>query len=308
MVSSNRFQLIILCFLLFGKETCYAQRQEKFFLTEEIKNIENTLKGSGLSPAKRQETLIRQARLFQLIGNLEEAAESWNKAAFAEPGKQHDAALLEEAFCFLGLGEMEKSETAAKAVMLTAKDSAIQHRAKYLLAQIEAFRSEDLAPLIELISDPNYEPYRPVIYYTLWKFSGTDRYKTRLLSEYPLSPEARIVKEAASAKAGVMIFPSALWLFFPGRHEINLETSEENSAPSSGRQNPTALQTGLFGKEENAKSMVDRLKSVGFEAVMSRRTADDGGAYWVVTVPSGTDINRTISLLRDKGFESFPVF
>jgi tetratricopeptide (TPR) repeat protein len=282
----------------------FAQNRGSLFFTEEIQNLAKTLQGSELSAAKRQELLIRQARLLQLTGNLEEAAKAWSEAAFADKERQNDTALLEEAFCFFALGELEKSETGAKTVILTTKDKAVQFRAKYLLAQIDAFRSDDLSSLIELSGDADYAPFKPAIYYTLWKFSGADRYKTRLLSEYPSSPEAFMLKEPAS----VMIFPSPLWVFFPGRNRITLETAGDSQAPAAVVRSPSAVQTGLFGREENAKAMTERLKSAGFNASITRRIANDGAAYWVVTVPAGSDINRTISQLKEKGFDSFPVF
>ena len=291
-----------------------AQNTGRVFLIEEIRKIENTLKTSKLSVAERYDMLIRQARLFQLIGNLEGAARSWMDAAAADQEKQDPRALLEGAFCFFAMGEMDKAEAAVKTVIRAVKDRELICRAVYLSAQIEAFRSGDLSSLIELISDSEYEQYRPVIYYTLWKFSGTDRYKTRLLTEYPLSPEALIVKEAASDKAVVHISPSAMWLLFPGRDtmvlESPLETSTEHPASSSGtgERRPIALQTGLFSREENAKVMAERLKTAGFEAVITRRTTNDGGIYWMVTVPTGIDIHRTTVQLKDKGFDSFPVF
>ncbi|MDR2485057.1 MAG: SPOR domain-containing protein [Treponema sp.] len=302
---------LFLCLLAAGGgASVAAQNIGRVFLIEEIRNIENTLKTPKLSVAERYEVLIRQARLFQLIGNLEGAARSWMDAAAADQEKQDPRALLEGAFCFFAIGEMDKAEAAVKTVIRTGKDQHLICRAVYLSAQIEAFRSGDLSSLIELISDSEYEQYRPAIYYTLWKFSGTDRYKTRLLTEYPLSPEAFIVKEAASDKAVVHISPSAMWLLFPGRDNAVLEASAEHPAPSSvtGERRPIALQTGLFSREENAKAMAERLKTAGFEAVITRRTANDEGIYWVVTVPAGIDIHRTTAQLKDKGFDSFPVF
>ncbi|MDR0569075.1 MAG: SPOR domain-containing protein [Spirochaetaceae bacterium] len=288
------------CFFLILICPVSAQTRGKTFLREEIQRLSSALKNSGVSGTQRRELLTRQARLYQLNGDFEEAAKAWSGAAQADQEKRDDTALLEEGFCLFALGELEKAETAGRTALAGAKDSAIQHRAKYLLAQVEAFRSGDVSPLIELISDPGYDRYKPGIYYTVWKFSGADRYKTRLLSEYPSSPEAMLMKNAGP----VRIFPSPLWVFFPGRSFAGLD-GEEDSAPERA---PGAIQTGLFGKEENARAMAVRLTAAGFDAKVTERAADDGGSYWVVTVPPGPDINRTIASLKEKGFESFPVF
>lgn len=280
----------------------YAQSSERTFLTEEIQSIEKSLKTSDLSGTDRYKMLIRQARLFQLAGNLEGAAQAWTDAAFAEQGKRDDAALLEGAFCFLAMGEMEKAEASVKTVSLTGKDSRLLGKARYLDAQIKAFHFGDVSSLIELITDADYEGYKSAMYYTIWKISGTDTYKTRLLSEYPLSPESRIVK----GKGAVNAAPSALWILYPGLGMVEVSTETDTATPKDNV--PKALQTGLFGKEENAKLMADRLKTAGFKAVIDKRTINDGGIYWVVTVPLGTDINQTMGQLKDKGFDSFPVF
>jgi hypothetical protein len=280
----------------------YAQSSERTLLTEEIQSIEKTLKTSDLSGTDRYKMLVRQAQLFQLSGNLEKAAQTWTDAAFAEQGKRDDTALLAGAFCFLAMGEMEKAEASVRTVSLTGKDSRLMCNARYLSAQINAFQFGDISHLIELITDSDYEGYRPAIYYTLWKISGTDTYKTRLLSEYPLSPESRIVK----GKGAVSAAPSAMWLLYPGLDILEIPTETTAAAPQDN--GPKALQTGLFGREENAKLMADRLKTAGFDAAIDKRTINDGGIYWVVTVPLGVDVNRTMARLKDKGFDSFPVF
>jgi cell division septation protein DedD len=67
------------------------------------------------------------------------------------------------------------------------------------------------------------------------------------------------------------------------------------------------LQTGLFSKEENAQEQADRLKVAGFEGIIKERDVK-GTTYWAVNVVPGSDINRTILQLHEKGFDSFPVF
>jgi cell division septation protein DedD len=67
------------------------------------------------------------------------------------------------------------------------------------------------------------------------------------------------------------------------------------------------LQTGLFGREENARTMAERLRKAGFTPVIVRKTVN-GGEHWAVGVAPGADPSRTILLLKDRGFESFPVY
>ncbi|MDR3167710.1 MAG: SPOR domain-containing protein, partial [Treponema sp.] len=155
-------------------------------------------------------------------------------------------------------------------------------------------------------------------YYTLWKISGDSHSTSRLLAEYPQSPEARI---AAGENGAVSARPLALWFLFPGREAVTLvpaagEDPAVSSGPadqnprgpeSAGGAAPVVLQTGLFNREENARTMVERLTRAGFQAAIARRGIQ-GTDYWAVSVPAGNDMGRTIIQLRDAGFESFPVF
>jgi cell division septation protein DedD len=67
------------------------------------------------------------------------------------------------------------------------------------------------------------------------------------------------------------------------------------------------LQTGLFSREENAQALAGRLREAGFGVTITRRTVN-GTGYWAVGVPPGPDHNRMILLLKDAGFEAFPVY
>ncbi|MDR1986052.1 MAG: SPOR domain-containing protein [Treponema sp.] len=288
----------------------YAQSPAQILLADEMRRLEETVKIAKGSSGERQEAFIRLAQLFQLTGNLEGAAKAWNDAALADPQNQHDPALLEGAFCLVALGEMDQAETQVTP-LLQSPHPGTRLKARYLHAQIQAFRSGELAPLRALLEDPDYERYMPGIYYTLWKLSAIELYKTRLLSLYPQSPEARIVTPGASPGGTVSPWPLALWLLFPGREQVTLtaavQDAGENSPPAATDKEAQVLQAGLFSKEANAQAMAAQLKDAGFDAAVVPRTVK-GTAYWVVTVLPGPDIQKTMVQLQEKGFASFPVF
>jgi cell division protein FtsN len=79
------------------------------------------------------------------------------------------------------------------------------------------------------------------------------------------------------------------------------------AASPASEAGPKGLQTGLFGKEENAQAMVSRLGAKGFSASVSQRPVN-GATYWAVTVPPGANSSQTILRLKDAGFEAFPIF
>jgi cell division septation protein DedD len=136
-----------------------------------------------------------------------------------------------------------------------------------------------------------------------------------------------IAKDAESVRAAA----TAHWLLFPGRDSLRPAAALEagrpaavpspaaaaSAAPPSVAAAPAAqppagasgafLQTGLYGREENAAAMADRLKEAGFDARLRRRTVN-GTGYWAVSVPPGKDMNGTIRTLKEAGFDSFPVY
>jgi tetratricopeptide (TPR) repeat protein len=301
-----------------------AQSRETGSLAAEIGNAENLPK----DPAEKHEALLRLARLFQLSGNLERAAAAWLEAAGAAPGGRDDRALLEGARILIALGEYEKAEEGIRAALAGGREKI---RAAYLAALLGAFRSGEEGALARVAEDPDFAPYRSEIYYTLWKISSNGRWKTMLLEEFPQSPEGMIARDAE----GVHAAATAHWLLFPGRDSPPAAAPEAarpaaapapavpaaarpvpavpaSAAPAPAAQPPADasgafLQTGLYGREENAAAMARRLKEAGFDARLRRRTVN-GTGYWAVSVPPGPDMNGTIRTLKEAGFDSFPVY
>jgi hypothetical protein len=265
-------------------------------LTDELRRLESTVKNTKAPSGERQEALMRLAQILQLTGDFEGAAKAYGDAAKEESKQAQDRARLEGALCWAALGEMDRALAQIKPLLQNPQPG-IRLKARYVHAQLQAFHAGDLSPLRSLLDDPDYAAHAPGVYYTLWKVSAEEAYKTRLLAAYPQSPEGRILSKAKSSEM-VQPLPLALWVFFPGREGIRMDLPEEAS--------DQVLQTGLFGKEANAMAMADRLKAEGFDAAIAQRVVK-GASYWVVTVRSGADMQKTMARLQEKGFESFPV-
>jgi hypothetical protein len=295
-------------------QAVYAQNQNAF-LAEEIKTAEKIIQTPQVSGADKHAAFLRLAKLLRLSGNIEKAAAAWTDAAFAEPGKRDDDALLEAAYCFIAIGDMEKAEASVKTILLTGTNNAALLKARYLTAQLQAFEANETALLVNLAHDANYEHYKPVIYYTIWTVSHDERYKTQLLLEYPSSPEALIVKGDPSAAAT----DSAMWLLFPARElagagsaapTVPEPTPASPPPPAAASAQPalspsgTVLQTGLFSVELNARNQIVQLNAAGFQALLQERTVN-GRQYWAVVVPSA-NVQQTMQQLKQKGFDSFP--
>ena len=314
--------LILTCLGL----SLYAQESGPSLLAAEIETLWKTLQSPEVSPSGRREALTRLARFLTLSGNLEDAADAWFKAAAAEPGKRDDMSLLKGARCLIAMGEFDAAEEYVKTVLFTGEIWEVQIEARYLGAQIQAFKTGNGAVLDAFLRSAEYADKRPSTLYTLWRITGQDAYKSRLETDFPSSPEARISRDLPAGQ--VQRASTAMWILLPGREGIVFSepSPAAGNAQSDGDRAPDPpprsgmaaasspassgspiLQTGLFSREENTSAMAERLKKAGFTALISRRRVN-GTEYWVVGVPPGENMNDTILALKNAGFESFPVY
>ncbi|MDR0878535.1 MAG: SPOR domain-containing protein [Treponema sp.] len=333
-------KIFFACVLACLAAPCLFAQSQGTLLGTEIQNLEKKLgkntnaAGSApvLSNTERHEALIRLASLLELSGNIEGAERTWAEAAVSGD----DLSLMRGAYCLAAMGEWEKADTAVRKALLSGRPGPALSMARFLGAVIEGRISSNTSALTALLTHPDFTEQRPAICYTLWKLTGAESWKTRLLEEFPRSPEGRIAAGAAISAA-----PTAFWLLRPGREGFTLAPSQKpaqsaaspvsgsaaqaagsaaaaspSAASSSSTASKTAaaesdtsaiLQTGLFGREENAKAQADRLKAAGFSPLINIRKVN-GSDYWVVGVSPGQNMNQMILRLKDAGFESFPVF
>ena len=66
-------------------------------------------------------------------------------------------------------------------------------------------------------------------------------------------------------------------------------------------------QVGLFGKKENALSMVERLKEKGFTSYIEQEKRPSGNTYFIVIVDENAEENMGM-LLKTSGFDCYPVY
>jgi len=296
-----RWSFVVIFTVLGG----FAFSQANPPVSTEITALGKKASDSKLSEAERRETLETMARLYELSGSIKEAAETWEKAAV--PGASGYNAMLQSARCYTAIGEFDKANEALKPVLAAQGQPVV--KARLLGAWIEAFRTGKTEALNALVSNPDFAAYKPGIYYTIWRISSDLEVKSamtsRLLAEFPQSPEARIIRDDSRVSA----MPTALWILsvvnFAAAPEQAISATQATPAAQTG--SPVILQTGIFSREENARVLSDRLKNAGFSPVINRKTVH-GEIYWVVGVAPGPDPFRTTLLLKDKGFESFPVF
>jgi tetratricopeptide (TPR) repeat protein len=286
-------------FFLFSLIPFHGFAQNAVSLTGEISRLERLAQSAPGSRAKYN-AFLALARLHRLSGNSEAALAAYGGALAASPGDGR--ALLEQGQLFISRGENEKAAAAFRAIP-AAGDRDLLIRGRYLSALLEAFAS-NIQALSSLAEDNDFSEYRGGIYYTLWKLTGLSAWKNRLSAEFPQSPEAKI-----AAAAGVESAPTPLWLLFPGREapQVASSTPAVSSAPQPLNESAGSfLQAGLFGREENARALADKLRNSGFEPCVIRRQVN-GSDYFAVGISGGRDVNAAISRLKDAGYDAFPV-
>jgi hypothetical protein len=328
LINNSRFsggRALLAALLLSCPLPLYAQENGPVLLAAEIETIRKTVQTPDASAAGRREAFTRLARFLTLSGNLEEAADAWFKAG-------DDMSLLEGARCLIAMGQLDAAEEHVRNILLTGDIREVQREARYLGSQIQAFRTGNGTVLASFLRNDEYADKRPSMLYTLWRVTGEEAYRIRLETEYPSSPEARIIRDAGQ----VLGAPTAMWLLLPGREGVVLGERAASAGSAEAGAGPAAsppvaavpapvpalpaavpsataaagsvvLQTGLFSGEENTRAMADRLQKAGFTALITRRRVN-GTEYWAVGVSPGENMNDTILALKDAGFESFPVY
>jgi tetratricopeptide (TPR) repeat protein len=320
-MGSIKFRTIILYFLICSLFiiNCSLLLAQTFgpagSFSDEMQRLDAIIAGTNLGTKKT--ALVEKASLLEMTGSIEEAARTWNEAAFAESAQRDDNALLRSAACFTAMGEYSQADDALRTILLTGTHAASIKNARLLSAKIEVLRNgeQSFPVLLSFLENPEYASSKPGIYYLLWKISGSETYKAKLINDFPQSPEALL---AQGNNASLTPAFTPMWLLFPGREQLvvsvpvtntpsasSANTSENPSV--SATETPVLLQVGLYSRQENAEAMVDRLSAKGFSGNISTKTVS-GTVYWQVTLPPGQDSNQTIMILKDAGFESFPVF
>ena len=311
---SKSIKIFVLTGLLFctvlGGVFAEAKENVAVSLSNEMQKINAVLINIKSSEKDRHDALVRKARIQLLSGNIEAAAETWERAAYAEAGKRDDTALLETAACYMAMGEWDKAEAIVRIVLLTVRDDRKSFlKAKYLNAQIETFRSGDPMILDTFISDVEFAPQRAAIYYTLWKITGYKEYKNRLFIEYPESPETKSLLIESGLITGVNAFPGPMWLLPSSWRPDGVRSSAQVIQLPAGELESAAtpsVQTGMFTAKNNAVAQQIDLRTKGFDANVILRQVS-GNEYWTVIVPSGSNLNQTAQRLKEAGFEALPL-
>jgi hypothetical protein len=286
-------------------------------------------------PAERSALALRAGDLSLLLGLYQEAASRYEEASSYSKGGREGALLLRAARARLAAGEADRAADLASIVLLSSSgDPALSASARLvgawaLAAQDRASEARAMAQAIagqSPASGVSAEIKREALF-ICWAVSEAEDKSaaaSRLASEFPGSAEALVASGAMSTAAVPhwYIGPLALSRFSPPpsaspKNEASaVESTAADDGPSAAvaqADRPTRYQVGYYSKQENAKSVMEKLISLGFAATLETRPqvrakVGDDGRRWAVVVEAGKDPERTQARLKDAGYESYPLF
>lgn len=273
-------------------------------LSQEIEKYQKQVQDKNRTGDSKKAAWLSLAELQLLSGDVNAAAGSFTEAAFSVQANRDDQALLRAALCYLYAGDVEHALTHTKTLLLTSRDSQVIEAAQRTGLLIDLFRGDSSAVqnLEQQLQDPSRSGDISSLLYIMYTLTGKEIYRDRITKDYSAS------LAAAMLEGKLITFKySPLWLF--GSIE---QKDQENPVPvtigdEKGASKEVLLQVGLFSQQSNAQQMLERLQKKGFTGTLGQRMVNNT-QYWIVTIPGGEKYNDIIMLLKDAGFEAFPLF
>jgi cell division septation protein DedD len=138
--------------------------------------------------------------------------------------------LVSGAYCLAAIGEWERAAVTLRPLLASGRQGPATLQAQLLDACLKAWSAPgggaisngDSSALTALAANPEFAALRPMIYYTLWQTlsrnsNAGEEWKSRLLAEFPQSPEARAANPNKQKDSpSISVVQSPLWILFPG--------------------------------------------------------------------------------------------
>lgn len=231
----------------------------------------------------------------------------------------------------LNAGESETAKSYLNSSIRNSKDEKIQAKIKLyevwasLCGQVSEDEFNSIIYLLKAYSGmPDMKSVRVSVLFTLWYINNDSDASKILRDEYPKSAEAQIVT------GNSQLMPTPFWFFVErrgnalsassGNKNINsagqkisnievakVKSEEPENQDGKSDEKIKRQQVGLFGKKENAESLVLRLKEKGFTAKIEEEKRPSGNIYFIVTVDENPEGNMGLKL-KTAGFDCYPIF
>ena len=333
-MKKRKISLCLFMFVSLGLFAAELKAKDVVKEAEKKESIEESLSYVKNQIAKT--TVLSEKRsLYIFLGNMQEqlayyddAKKSYASAAGISAAnaegmqkKSNEQLVLDAVRCALCQGDYETAHAYLNSSIRNSKDNLIQAYTK-LYTQWAALCSveskEDLAEPVEILKAyskvDSMKELRPAILLTLWYVTGESQYSKEITKSFPKSTEAAIVNGDAQ------LLPTPFWFFVPKLGEVeqgigsiviqNAESEKKlASEPKKVIQSSSEiikLQLGLFRTENNAKLLVEELKSKGFDCYITTEKRSSGTTYYIVLIHENKE--RTLAdKLRSSGYECYIV-
>jgi hypothetical protein len=127
-----------------------------------------------------------------------------------------------------------------------------------------------------------------------------------ILKEFPLSIEADMIQGKVFSSAPLILSVGISWL---GSPTILADSAQKNLAKQDNGKNEPGqwLQVGYFSAKENAEHLSRNLSAKGYQTRIVETKNSNNELRWSVHVAANDDWQKTQSMLKDQGYESYLV-
>ncbi len=253
------------------------------------------------------------------LGKFDEAVLTYTSAAALLPGTSSDLLSLDAARCYLMMNDTQAAADIVNKVLLSGLDPAVQGRARAYglwIRIVSSDREQSLSLIRSLTQDVSFEDYAPALLFGLWWAEHNGEARDLLLSTWPLSPEAAIVR------GEVAVSPQSFW-FLMDRQSVNQSRVENTvqesvSVPEPVQKESVPIestpsdkdvlwqQVGFFRNKDYADELARRLHALGLSPLIRSERRPSGTEYFVVLVSEDNNFT-TAAKLKNAGYESFLV-
>lgn len=259
------------------------------------------------------------ASVQEQMGQYEDAEKSYAQAAAmvagdaaGMPKKSSEQLVLDATRCALCCGNYANAESYLSSEVQNTADETTKaylklyrQWARLCKAESDTDTKAAVATLNTYVDNPSMTAVEPTVLLTLWHVTGSKSYSDKLKKKYPKSLETAIVK------GDIQQLPAPFWYFVhrvgDAVAEVKQTAITETKSAAASSEKAKKQQLGLFKDESNAKVLVEKAKSKGFNAYIAPDVRPSGTKYYLVVV----DENKSGSMgqkLRDAGFECYPFF
>ena len=252
----------------------------------------------------------RLAQFFELSANLDKAQIYYQKAALISPEVIDYGMLLESAKILLLEGEFILAESQLKELIVNSLDKSILTHGKLLFTILKILNSNGH---IDYTLSPVEKPEIIYLMYLIAKTNSEtvvmDNLSKKLVNDFETSPEAGLIRKEFAELPDLITSFALLYNGSLNENYLYEKLTETLNSSESDTILNYMIQTGSFRDPENAHYLSIDLTEQGFEPIVEEQTINDMKYYKVILyLRTKDEMYQTLNMLKDKGFEGFPVY